>query len=209
MKSSRFSILSAVVVFAAIGTSPLKADEIEVLFSGVVTITTAPGVNVGDSFSGELIYSTDDPFEVLLGGQSEYSLLGPGNSESLSSGAYSVSLDPPAGIADNIFIDPGLGCVFAQAFAPVGAPAMSLQFCGNSDFLTSGALPDPFDASDVILGNVAFPSSNAGFTVDGYFVDGYVTQVSTVPEPRGSPFVFAFAVLAAVALRRRLMASRS
>jgi hypothetical protein len=93
MKIARFGAL-AVAVFAMVCASMVKADEIEVQFSGVVTDSSGPAVSVGDSFSGYFTYSASDPFDILFLGQSEYSLTSPEDSESVSVDGIDVTVQP-------------------------------------------------------------------------------------------------------------------
>ncbi len=168
------------VTFTLICAAMLPADEIEVQFSGLITSTDAPGMYVGESFSGGFAYSTTDPFDVSIGGQSTYSLTSPEDTEFVSVGSFSLSLQPLAGV--DAFVSPGASSYFlTQDFVTPGAPGISIAFYGGSDFLSSQALPDPFNAADITGGNIGF-----GFSDDNvaYSVQGNITQVSTAPEPR-------------------------
>jgi len=196
MKIARFGAL-AVAVFAMVCASMVKADEIEVQFSGVVTDSSGPAVSVGDSFSGYFTYSASDPFDILFLGQSEYSLTSPEDSESVSVDGIDVTVQPLTGVHG--FVVPSTESFFTQDFVTPGTPGISLTFSGNSDFLTSGSLPDPFNAQDFTSGNIGF-----GFSLDDvdYSVQGNITEVSTVPEPRGIGLLCFGAVALALLLRR-------
>jgi len=195
----------AIAMLVMVCVSAVKADEIEVQFSGVVTGSSGPAISVGDSFSGYLTYSTSDPFEVLVLGQSEYSLTSPEDSEFVSLDGIDVAVQPLTGV--HAFVVPSTESFFTQDFVTPGTPGISLTFGGNSDFLTSGSLPDPFNAQDVTSGSIGF-----GFSLDDvdYSVQGNITQVSEAPEPRGVAWV-CFAGLALVLARFRglLTISRS
>lgn len=174
-----------------------KADEIEVQFSGVVTDSNGPAVSVGDSFSGYFTYSSSDPFDILFLGQYEYSLTSPEDSQFVSVDGIDVTVQPLTGV--DAFAVPSTESFFTQDFAGPGTPLISLTFSGNSDFLTSGSLPDPFNAQDFASGNIGF-----GFSLDDvdYSVQGNISGVSTVPEPRGIGSLCFGIVALAVLLRR-------
>jgi len=203
MKFSRFSAI-ALAAGVIVSASMLKADEIEVQFSGVITNSSGPAVSVGDSFSGYFTYSTGDPLDIVFLGQSEYSLTSPEDSEFVSVDGIDVSLQPPTGV--RAFVDPSTESFFTQDFVTPGTDGISLTFTGNSNFLTSGSLPDPFNAQDFTSGDIGFD-----FSLDDvdYSVQGNITEVSSTPEPRGLGLA-CFAMLGAVLLfRRRFKASRS
>jgi hypothetical protein len=204
MKFARFGAL-AVTALAMAGASIVKADEIEVQFSGVVTDSNGPAVSVGDSFSGYFTYSSSDPFDVLLLGQSEYSLTSPEDSEFVSVDGIDVTVQPPTGV--HAFVVPSTESFFTQDFGGPGTPLISLTFSGNSDFLTSGSLPDPFNAQDFTSGNIGFDFSLGD--VD-YSVQGNITEVSAAPEPRGVSWAcWGIVALIALVYRRSLRASLS
>jgi hypothetical protein len=196
MKVARFGAL-AVAALVMVCASMVKADEIEVQFSGVVTNSNGPAVSVGDSFSGYFTYSAGDPFDILFLGQSEYSLTSPEDSEFVAVDGIDVTVHPLTGV--HAFVVPSTESFFTQDFVAPGTPGISLTFSGNSDFLTSGSLPDPFKAQDFTSGNIGF-----GFSLDDvdYSVQGNITQVSNVPEPRGS-LPACVGILALVFLLRR------
>lgn len=190
---------------AMVCASVVKAGEIEVQFSGVVTGSSGPAVSVGDSFSGYFTYSASDPFDILILGQSEYSLTSPEDSEFVSVDGINVTVQPLTGV--HAFVEPSTESFFTQDFVTAGTPGISLSFSGNSDFLTSGSLPDPFNALDFTSGNIGF-----GFSLDNvdYSVQGNITEVSTVPEPHGIGLLcFGSVALAVLILRRSLIVSRS
>ena len=179
MEFARFRALVAAAL--AMGcVSMVKADEIEVQFSGAITDSSGPAVSVGDTFSGYFTYSSSDPFDILILGQSEYSLTSPEDSEFVSVDGIEVTVQPLTGV--HAFVVPSTESFFTQDFVSPGTPGISLTFSGNSDFLTSGSLPDPFNAQDITSGNIGFL-----FPLDDvdYSVQGNITEVSAVPEPRG------------------------
>jgi hypothetical protein len=162
-------------------------------------------VSVGDSFSGYFTYSASDPFDILISGQSEYSLTSPEDSEFVSVDGINVTVQPLTGV--HAFVVPSAESFFTQDFGTPGTPIISLTFSGNSDFLTSGSLPDPFNAQDFTSGNIGFD-----FSLDNvdYSVQGNITGVSTVPEPRGIGLLcFGIVALALLLFRRLPIVSQS
>jgi hypothetical protein len=201
MKFARWGTLAAASVFTFICASSLKADEIDVQFSGVITNTdgTPPGIFVGEAFTGAFSYSTTDPFDVSIGGQSTYSLTSPEDSESLSVGSFGLSLQPLTGV--DAFVSPGTSSYFlTQDFE---TPGISIAFYGDSDFLSSQALPDPFNTAGFTGGVIGFNFSEDN--VD-YLVEGNITQVSNVPESGGlSSICFAALPVGFFLFRRRFV----
>ena len=205
MKFARYGTFLAALLIALICALSAKADEIEVQFSGALTNTGgAPGLSVGESFTGEFSYSTTDPLDVSIGGQSTYSLTSPEDSESVSVGSFNLLLQPLTGV--HAFVSPGGEYFLTQDLVAPGTPGISISFNGGPGFLPSEALPDPLNTSEITSGSISFTFSQD--SVD-YAVGGNITQVSTVPEPRGLGWIcFAIATLV-VMLRRRVIVSRS
>ena len=187
-------------------SSKLNADEIQVQFSGAVTDSGGvPGWYVGETFTGEFSYSTTDPFDVSVDGQSTYSLTSPEDSESVSVGSFNLLLQPLTGL--HAFVSPGTSSYFlTQDFAAPGTPYMSLAFYGGSGFLSSQALPDPLNTAAITAGNIAFGFSENNVA---YGVQGNITQVSTTPEPRSVVWVLGMLALVALAFRRSFKAFQS
>jgi hypothetical protein len=205
MTFARFGTFPAASVLALMCALSAKADEIEVQFSGVLTNTGgAPGMSVGESFSGDFSYSTADPLDVSIGGQSTYSLTSPEDSESVSVGSFSLLLQPLTGV--HAFVSPGGEYFLTQDFVAPGTAGISISFNGGPGFLPSEALPDPLNTSEITSGSISFTFSED--SVD-YAVDGNISQVSTVPEPRGLGWICFAPVSLVVMLRRRFIASRS
>jgi hypothetical protein len=204
MKVARFTAFLAAFVLALICALSAKADEIEVQFSGVLSNTGgAPGMSVGESFSGAFSYSTTDLFDVSIGGQSTYSLTSPADSESVSVGSFDLSLQPLTGV--HAFVSPGGEYFLTQDLVAPGTPGISISFNGGPGFLPSEALPDPLNTSEITSGSISFTFSED--SVD-YAVDGNITQVSTVPEPRSLGWI-CFAIGSLVIVRRRFTISQS
>ena len=205
MKSIRFGIFAAALATLLSYAPAVKADEIEVQFSGVITNTDgAPGMFVGEGFTGGFSYSTSDPFDVSIDGQSTYSLTSPEDNEFVSVGSFSLSLQPLSGV--NAFVAPGPSSYFlTQDFVTPGTPGISISFYGGSDFLSSQALPDPLNTLDITSGNIGFSFSQDDAD---YSVEGNITQVSAASEPHGLVLVFGFTVLVLL-YRRPFIFSRS
>jgi hypothetical protein len=205
MKFCRLAASALVVLAASVCASALKADTIEIQFSGTISGTNAPGISVGESFSGEFTYSTTDPFDVSIGGQSTYSLASPEDSESVSAGSFTLLLQPLTGV--DAFVSPGAASYFlTQDFVTPGTPGISIAFFGGSDFLSSQALPDPINAADITGGSIGF-----GFSEDNvaYSVQGDITQVSNAPEPRGVAGCLGIVALIGLLFRKSIMVARS
>ncbi len=187
---------------ASVCACALKADTIEIQFTGTISSSNAPDISVGESFSGEFTYSTTDPLDVSIGGQSTYSLTSPEDSESVSVGSFNLLLQPLTGL--HAFVSPGASSYFlTQDFA---MPGISIALYGGSDFLSSQALPDPLNTADITGGNIGF-----GFSEDdiNYSVQGNITQVSTAPEPRGVAGCLGIVALIGLLFRRSVIVSRS
>ena len=225
MKLSRLSslVVSAIALSCVAST---KADTVEVTFSGTVSSSNTPGITSGESFSGGFTYSTADPFEGTSNGLNSFDLTSPGDSLFISIGGSIVSLGQPlsgvtalVGLAPLSFdSNPDQDYFTVQSDSTAGTVStsfdipgdrfsgLSAQLIGDTSFLTSGALPDPFDTGDVTLGDTSGLSSSitlnfADANNDVFFTVGDITEVSAmsesaVPEPRG----LSLACLAMVAL---------
>jgi hypothetical protein len=203
MKAARFVTFATAALVTLICASRLHADQIEVLFSGVISGSNAPGIDVGESFTGGFSYSTTDPFDVSVDGQSTYSLTSPEDFESVSVGSFNLSLQPLPGV--DAFVSPGASSYFlTQDFVTPGTPGISIAFNGGSDFLSSQALPDPLNTAAITGGTIGFTFSEDN--VD-YSVQGNITNVFTTPEPGGAGL--AIVALAVLIFRRSLIVSRS
>ncbi|MGP0071102.1 MAG: hypothetical protein ACLPWF_04115 [Bryobacteraceae bacterium] len=180
MKSARLTALTLASAAALLCSSAAQADQIEVQFSGVITNAGgAPGISVGETFTGGFSYSAADPLDVSIGGQSTYSLTSPPDNEFVSVGALDLSIQPLTGV--HAVVAPGAASFFSiQDFSN---PGISITLNGGSSFLSSQALPDPLLTADVTSGSIGFQFSQDSVN---YIVDGNITQVSNVPEPRGS-----------------------
>jgi hypothetical protein len=216
MEFSRFATWATVLAVTLICASLANADQINVRFSGIINLSNAPGVVVGESFSGGFSYSTNDLFETSVDGLYEYSMVSPEDSLFVSVGGLEVSLAPPV---NGMTIDVGQGPVFIDPnpdqdyfsiqTSSTSASRISIQLLGDLAFLTSSALPDPFNAGDVTLGPESLPSSVSIF-FGPTSAGGNITEISTVPEPRGMAWVgLALLALAAVVSRRSSILSRS
>ncbi len=227
MKPSR---LPSLVVSAAVAlscVSSARADIIEVQFTGTISATNTPGITDGESFSGGFTYSTGDTFEGTSNGLNSFDLTSPEDSLFLSIGGSTVSLGEPlngvtalVGLAPLSFdSNPNQDYFTVQSDSTAGTVStsfglpgehfsgLSAQLIGDTNFLTSGALPDPFDTGDVLLGLGSSGLSSsvtlnfADANNDVFFTVGEITGVSAisesaVPEPRG----LSLACLAIVAL---------
>jgi hypothetical protein len=181
MKFCRLATSALIVLAAFVCAGALNADTIEIQFAGTISGSNAPEISVGESFSGEFTYSTTDPFDVSIGGQSTYSLTSAEDSESVSVGSFALLLQPLTGV--HAFVSPGASSYFlTQDFVTPGNSGISVAFYGGSDFLSSQALPDPLNTADITGGNIGFAFSEDNVS---YSVQGNITQVSTAPEPRG------------------------
>ena len=201
MKFARFGALA--ITALAMACASMKADEIVVQFSGVITNAGgAPGLDLGDSFTGEFSYSTTDPLDVSIGGQSTYSLTSLADQEFVTVGAFDLSIQPLTGV--HAVVSPGAASFFAiQDFSN---PGISITLNGGSSFLSSQALPDPLLTADVTSGNIGFQFSASD--VD-YSVQGNITQVSAVPEPRGASWAsLGIVALLALVFRQSLTVCR-
>jgi hypothetical protein len=192
------------------------ADQINVQFSGIINLSSAAGVEVGESFSGGFSYSTNDLFETSVDGLYEYSMVSSEDSLFVSVGGLEVSLAPPVnGMTINVgqgpvFIDPNPDQdYFSIQTSSTSASRISIQLLGDLAFLSSSALPDPFNAGDITLGPESLPSSVSIF-FGSSSASGNITEISTVPEPRGMAWVgLAMLALAAWVSQRWSILSRS
>jgi hypothetical protein len=205
MKAAPFAALAVAFAVTLIWTPAVKADEIEVLFSGVITATDGPGLFIGETFTGGISYSTADPLAAMVLGGSEYSMTSAEDSVFVSIGGLNLSLPQP--LTDVIaFVDPSSEFFDVQDFGTSSSPVISGGFAGNSNFLTSGALPETFNAEDVIAGGIGVDFAEDDVT---YFAEGNITGVSVAPEPRGLGLVCCAMLGAVLLFRRPFKASRS
>lgn len=214
MKFRRLATPAAIAVVLVCASS-LTADTIGVQFGGTITTTNAPGISVGESFSGGFTYTTTDPLETSIAGLNSYAMVSPEDSVFVSVGGLDLSLAQPlSGVTAivgqgplSIDTNPDQDFFAIQSFSSPGTTSVgiSIQLIGDLNFLSSGALPDPFNAADVTLGGGSGLTSSIGFDFtdaknNSYTVEGEITQISTVPEPRGlglaSLGVLALALLA-------------
>jgi hypothetical protein len=234
MKHSRWAslVVSAAVLLSYVASA--KADTIEVQFSGTIFVSDTPGITSGESFSGGFTYSTTDTFEGSSNGLNSFNLTDPEDNLFVSIGGSTVSLGQPVsgvtaliGLAPLSFdsdpnqdyfaveSDSSSGTVSTSFDIPgVHFDGLSTQLIGNTNFLSSGALPDPFDTSDVIFGldtnglsssitlNFADANNDVLFTV-GEITDVSAVTESAVPEPHGSSLAcLAIVALALLVFRR-------
>jgi len=227
MERSRLAslVVSAAVVLSCVASA--RADTIEVQFTGTIFVTNTPGITPGESFSGGFSYSTADTFEGSSNGLNSFNLTSPEDSLFVSIGGSTVSLGPPVsgvtalvGLAPLSFdSDPNQDYFAIESDSSSGTVStnfdipgfhfdgLSAQLIGDSNFLSSGALPDPLDTSHVIFGldtnglsssitlNFADANNDVFFTVGDISEVSAVTE-SAVPEPHG----LSLACLAIVAL---------
>jgi hypothetical protein len=234
MKFYRLATLACATAAAFSFASPARADIIEVDFSGLIFATNTPGISGGDSFSGSFTYSTIDPFEGSSGGLESYLLTAPEDSLSLSVDGSTLSLGQPlsgvtalVGLApltsdpnphqDYFAVEAGssAGTVSTSFDIPgYSFAGLSVQLVGSPTFLSSGALPDPFNASDVTLGLVPGALYNSVVSLDFtdsngdvYYTSGDIQEISAtispVPEPRGLSLACLGIVALAFVLFRR------
>ena len=233
MKSCRLATLAWAAVAAFSCASSAMADLVAVNFAGTIYATNTPGISVGDSFSGGFSYSTTDAFAGLSGGLYSYLLTSPGDSLSVSVGGSTLSLgNPLAGLSALVGLGPlsfdsnpnqdyfaveaasNAGTV-STSFAIPGYnfAGLSVELVGDLNFLSSGALPNPFNTSDVTFGfGSGSVASDVNFDFadakgDVYYTVGEITQVSTVsavPEPRTLGLACLAIVAVALLFRRRV-----
>jgi hypothetical protein len=219
MKFCRFatSAWAAVIVFSC--ACSVRADIVEVNFTGTIYATNTPGISTGESFSGSFSYSTADTLEGSSGGLDTYLLTSPDDSVSVSVAGSTLSLgEPVSGVSALVGLGPlsfdsnpdqdyfaieatSNASTVSTSFDIPGYnfAGLSVQLVGGLDFLSSSALPDPFNTSDVTLGLgsgsidsvVSFDFEDANDDV--YYSAGYITEISpeisTIPEPRGAGLV--------------------
>jgi hypothetical protein len=204
-------IVSAAILVSCISSA--RADTIDVQFGGTIFVSNTPGITPGESFSGGFSYSTTDPFEGSSNGLNSFNLASPEDSLFVSIGGSSVSLGQPlsgvttlVGLAPLTFdSDPNQDYFAIESDSTSGTVStsfdipgldfdgVSIQLIGDTSFLRSNALPDPFDTGDVIFGldtnglssSITLDFADANNNV--FFTVGQITEVteSAVPEPRG------------------------
>jgi hypothetical protein len=237
MKFCRFATL-AVAAFSC--ASSARADIVAVNFTGTIYATNTPGISAGDSFSGSFSYSTADTFEGSSGGLDSYLLTSPGDSLSVSVDGSTLSLGQPlSGVTAQVGLGPltfdsnpdqdyfaiqggsSAGTVSTSFDIPgYDFAGLSVQLVGGLNFLSSDALPDPFNTSDVTPGLVSGSIDSvvsfdfADANNDVYYTAGYITEVSpeisAVPEPHGVGLAcLGIVALALVRVRRSAGASPS
>jgi hypothetical protein len=233
MKFCRSATLALAAVTALSCASPIRADIVEVDFTGTIYATNTPGISAGESFSGSFSYSTADTFEGSSGGLDSYLLSSPEDSLSVSVAGSTLSLgEPLAGVTALVGLGPlsfdsnpdqdyfaieaasNAGTVSTSFDIPgYNFAGLSVQLVGGLSFLSSDALPDPFNTSDVTLGLgagsvdsiLSFDFTDANNDV--YYTAGYITEISpvisAVPEPRSLGLAcLGFVALALLLFRR-------
>jgi hypothetical protein len=204
-------VVSAGIVLSCISSA--KADTIAVQFAGTVFVSDTPGITSGESFSGGFSYSTTDTLEGSSNGLNSFDLASPEDSLFVSIGGSTVSLGQPVsgvtalvGLAPLTFdsdpkqdyfaieSDSTSGTVSTSFDIPgLDFDGVSIQLIGDANFLSSNALPDPFDTGDVFFGldtnglSSSITLDFADANNDVFFTVGQVTEVteSAVPEPHG------------------------
>src|ERR1700722_9735389 len=218
-------IVSAALLVSCISSA--RADTIDVQFAGTIFVSNTPGITPGESFSGGFSYSTTDTFEGSSNGLNSFNLTSPEDSLFVSIGGLTVSLGQPVsgvtalvGLAPLSFdsdptqdyfaveSDSSSGTVSTSFDIPgLDFDGLSVQLIGDTNFLSSGALPDPFDTSDVLFGldtnglSSSITLNFADANDDVFLTLGEITEVSAVtesavPEPHG----LSLACLATVAM---------
>jgi len=207
MKSAGWAAF-LITVFALFCSAPAQANEIEIVFSGVIDTSNTPGVPDGSTFTGTFTYSTDDTFEGMSGGLANYGLTSPGDTLSISldgvelwatsvTGLTATLAAAPVGFDSNpsqdyFSIGTGSNSDLVNStlsFAGYSLSEFAIQLVGDLDVPSGGALPNPLNTSGVDLsGDGPLPSSFVFDFVnqnDPYYVVGDINQISEVPEPRG------------------------
>jgi hypothetical protein len=210
------------------------AGNITVSYSGTMWYSQLPGISVGDPFSGYMTYSVPSPVYASGSEVTEYSIDQPGDGLYFTADNYWFSAGPSDLLVMSEYpilpSDPSLSLVvIGQNIDGAGAdfttnyPAAytftqtEAEFVGNPSFVTSFALPNPFNTSDLILGEVL--SNDFYYTEVGIFVqegsstfaaDGIIDSIevtSETPEPSGF-LLFGFG-LAMIFVRTRARSERS
>jgi hypothetical protein len=216
MNHSRLKCLMVSAAFLVSCISSARADTIDVQFAGTIFVSNTPGITPGESFSGGFSYSTTDSFEGSSNGLNSFNLASAEDSLFVSIGGSTVSLGQPVsgvttlvGLAPLTFdsdpnqdyfaieSDSSSGTVSSNFDIPgLDFDGLSVQLIGDTNFLSSGALPDPIDTGDVIFGldtsglsssitlNFADANNDVFFTV-GEINDVSAVTESAVPEPHG------------------------
>ena len=211
--------------------SSARADTVEVNFAGLIYANNTPGISTGEMFSGSFSYSTTDTFEGSSGGRntdpsSDDSLSVSVGGSTLSLGQLLFGVTALVGLGPLSFdSNPNQDYFAVEGGSSAGTVSttfdvpgyeyagLSVQLVGGLNFLSSDALPDPLNTSDVTLGLVSGSiDSVVSFDFedaenDVFYTSGYITEisaVSAVPEPHG----VSLACLGMVALALLLFRSR-
>jgi len=188
------------------------AGSITVSYSGSIYYSSIPNISVADTFSGYFTYSLPSP--VLSDGsptEITYSMDQPNNALYFSVGGYwfaagpSVNLgltawsDYPAGTATDNFLSVvqnigSSGSDFSTNYASAFTiDQIDAQLFGSPGFLQSNVPPDPFNASDIILGPNGGYFSAAGIDLQQggstFAAFGLIDniQATETPEPASIP----------------------
>lgn len=207
--------LSAVSLILAF-TSLASADTITVTYSGSITVGDVPGIANGDPFSGGFTYDTSDPFVLSTSLASVYYLEQAGDGLFLNVDGYNFTAGPGYGLTTTVSNGPtNVASVLnadyfqvSQGYSNQTSPNFSTNYTGllftetavglvgNLNLLQSNALPDPFNAADVVPYGVQYPGGphiESGVSIemidsnsDTFFFGGDIQQIEAVstPEPR-------------------------
>jgi hypothetical protein len=216
------SALIAAILYL-LGSAAASAAEIELTFSGTIVSSSASGIDVGTSYSGEVLYDTGDPtvatiapFEIYGFGPNDEISINVGGCTFSASGSGSGSNS--SGVVDDQLLNFGLMGDFFGVTADAPNPStclslspsqLSLQLVGPLGLLTGNGIPTGFDFNNLVQPAYSGYGSDMGmvFGSQQILVGNFsAIQYSSVPEPST---VFPLIVVLAGVVWRRLASGRS
>ncbi len=188
------------------------AGTVTVSYSGLVQFSSVPNILVGTPFTGGFKYNTTDPLAGAGANSAAYRLFDLADNLTLSAGGFTFVVGPSISLGMLLLnqdpsFDPNIDYLaieqsvssstgnFSSNYPGLTFTQSSIQIIGNTNFLKSLNIPDPFDIADVTLGAVPYAgggfisTSPQVFLSDGsnfYAFSGDVTsiQASEAPEPQ-------------------------
>lgn len=193
----------ALLIAGLAGGVCASAEPILLTFSGVITESGTPGITVGSSYSGEVLYDTTDPFFYsnppvdfysfessdmisITAGGCTFSSSGPGNGYNGLAIVYQQPLN--GGSVGDLFeavADTGS----LESTCPSLTPnEVSMELVGPSGLLSGPGVPSTMNLADVVQPSYSGYGTGAGVFFGGQETfQGNFSSIEVAPIPEPSP----------------------
>ena len=201
-----------------------SAGTIEVVFSGTISISSLPGVAVGDSFSGTMTYETT-PGTVFdnTATLANYGFFQPQDGVVIIVDGYTFAGSSYLNMAiddtpDTTIPDKSVDVLQGSSDGVFGTlstnyPALTLgatvaSFSVNPALVPGNAIPNPFNLSDVVFPGTTSDPDQVYAQLGSLSITGNINDITVAPEP--STFLLIGSALAfGWRFRRRTASTKS